>query len=319
MDADEVASAGAGTASVPPAQAVATAAPELCCEECASGTAVPEQMVYAIGRLEVRFPSLGVEREYQQRLARTPAALKAGVSRASQVRAVLEAHGHLAMGVCFVFMVGGVPAFVVAPLGSHTRAQVMDALEHAEDPDYVCVLIGRAGPMSSPAQCGGVVAPIAAASQIYDFSLEDWGTSLLEQLGPALKAKKVSNSTFQSLARDVFRHVVNSTENLGVSDVHRALNYALVQHPGLPLAAAERAGSQQLDRIETRIIHGLGSRRQVAIVLTFVDLATGVSERLFTRIDVTEQWPFVADDADGGRAPLGLEPFVETGSFGLGF
>jgi hypothetical protein len=221
--------------------------------------------------------------------------------------------------VCFVFMIGGVPAYVVAPVGSHTRSEVMDAVEHGQDSEHVCVIVGRAGPMTAPEHCGGVVAPIAAVSQIYSFALEDWSAGLRAQLEPALKSKKIVSTKFTSVAREMFKHAVNSTENLGASDTHRALNYALLQHPGLFLAAAERTDKQLLDRIETRMIHGLGSRRQVALILTFVDLATGVAERLFTRIDVTEPWPFVADNADGSRAPLGLTPFVESGSFGLGF
>ena len=48
------------------------------------------------------------------------------------------------------------------------------------------------------------------------------------------------------------------------------------------------------------------------MILTFVDLATGVPERLFARVDITEEWPFVAEGTDGGRSPLGLRPFVEN-------
>jgi hypothetical protein len=37
------------------------------------------------------------------------------------------------------------------------------------------------------------------------------------------------------------------------------------------------------------------------------------------RIDVTEEWPFVADMPDGSSGMIGLSPFVETSAFGLGF
>jgi hypothetical protein len=29
-------------------------------------------------------------------------------------------------------------------------------------------------------------------------------------------------------------------------------------------------------------------------------------------VDVTEEWPFVADRPDGSPAPLGLMPFIES-------
>src|SRR4051812_24496327 len=75
------------------------------CAECAGRTALqPEQYVYAIGRLDVRFPSLGIEREYQQReramtgLPQSP--------RGARIRAVLEKNPHLALRMTYVFLVG---------------------------------------------------------------------------------------------------------------------------------------------------------------------------------------------------------------------
>ena len=37
------------------------------------------------------------------------------------------------------------------------------------------------------------------------------------------------------------------------------------------------------------------------MIATFVEVTTGVTERLFTRIDVTEEWPFVADARRRGQ------------------
>src|SRR5208282_5815654 len=90
-----------------PTPAVPTHATRACCEDCAERARAPEQLIYAIGHLEARFPSLGIEREYQQRLARTPRALDSAVTNGGRTRVVLEAHGHLAMSMCFVFMIGG--------------------------------------------------------------------------------------------------------------------------------------------------------------------------------------------------------------------
>jgi hypothetical protein len=136
-------------------------------------------------------------------------------------------------------------------------------------------------------------------------------------LKPALTARKIDPDAFNQLARDIFERVVTSVENIGVTDAHRALNYLLMQHPGPFLAAAERAKTQTLDRVETREIQGLGARRVVAVILTFLDVTTGVPERLFCRVDVTEEWPFIADSADGARSPLGMVPYVDNAVWGI--
>jgi PatG Domain len=273
-----------------------------------------EEYVYALGKLDVRFPSVGLEREFRQRSARVSE--DATAPRGARLRQVLEGNGHLARRMCYLLLVGGTPAYVVAPTASHMYPEVMSAVERIGQDDSWALVIGRRGPITSPGSCGGVIAPIVACDQLYAFSRDEWYGSLEAQLEPAFTAKRLVRKDFGSLARELFGQVVESTENLGASDAHRAVNYLLMQHPGLFLAAAERAGKQRLDRIETRSIFGLGLRRLVGVVATFIDPVTGVAERLFTRVDVTEEWPFVADTAEGTPAPLGLLPYVDNALLG---
>ncbi|MEV0115915.1 hypothetical protein AB0H77_22145 [Streptomyces sp. NPDC050844] len=294
-----------------------------CCSDCAGGResrpAQPEaEPVYAIGRVEVRFPTLGLEREFQQRLAQLPEA-DADESRGSQMRRVLEANPHVAARMTYTFVVAGVPAFVLAPTGRYLQEQLLTAVEHSADQEYWCVLIGRRGPMARPEMAGGVLAPVVACDHLYCFAFEEWQASLEQQLAPVTKAERISGTTLVTVTKELFSQVISSTENIGVTDAHRALNYVVVQHPGLFLAAAERRGKQVMERIEARQIHGLGTRRVVAVILTFLNVTTGVPERLFTRVDVTEEWPFIADREDGTRAPLGLLPYVENELMGLAY
>jgi hypothetical protein len=291
-----------------------------CCPECeARSAAQAEELVYAIGKLDVRFPSIGIEREFQQRKARLGRASEAGASRGSQIREVLEENRHLATRMCYILTVGGVPAYVVAPTSSSQRDDIFDAIAHAAHTNHWSVLIGRRGPMAGPGVCGGLLAPIVACDQLYSFAIEEWQATLESQLRPALESRKIAKKTFTTVAQEVFGQIVHSTENLGATDVHRALNYLLLQHPGIFLAAAERSGKQTLERIETRLIRGLGTRRVVAVILVFVDLATGVAERLFSRVDVTEEWPFISEGIEGDRPGLGLMPFIENPLLSVGY
>ncbi len=288
-------------------------APGCGCDDCVKDNR-SEEFVYALGRLEARFPSIGVEREFTQRVASMggdPAA-----PRGARLRSGLEGNLHLARRMCYLLMVGGAPAYVVSPAGSYLLPAVLEAVERIGQEGSWCLVIGRRGPMSSPGSCGGVTAPVVVCDQLYAFTEDEWGASLERQLEPVFTAKRVVRKDFGALSRNLFHEFVQSTENIGASDAHRAVNYLLMQHPGLFLAAAERAGRQRLDRIETRSIHGLGLRRLVGVIASFVDPTTGVPERLFTRVDVTEEWPFVADTADGRPAPIGLLPFVDNALVG---
>jgi hypothetical protein len=303
------------------ADAVGTPSPasshEACCADCAARDAAQaEEFVYVLGRVDVRFPSLGIEREFEQRARRLPAKAREG-SRRSVIRRTLEESPHLAAHVCYLLLVGGLPAYVLGPTSPSTRDALFEALEQADRPDHSTLIIGRRGPLAPPSACAGVLAPVVACSQVWSFSLAERNAELagyLPDKAPAAKAAKL-----QQVAHEIFDQVAMSTENLGATDAHRALNYVLLQNPGLFLAVAERSGSHVLDRIETRHVHGLGTRSVVAVILTFVDVKTGVPERLFCRVDVTEQWPFLADAPDGRRAPLGMLPFVDNSVIEIGY
>jgi hypothetical protein len=290
------------------------------CPECGAKadamTSVPEDFVYAIGRLETRFPTVGIEREFQQCEARLPQS-KASAPAGARLREVLEANPHLSGRMCYLLMVGGVPAYIVAPTGAYLRESLFEAVERARAADEWCVLIGRRGSIATPTTCAGVLAPIVACDQLSPFSLDELQESLLHRLAEALKARKIGRDAFTTVSRDLFSQVAASIENLGATDSDRALNYVLMQHPGFFLAAAERSDTHRLDRIEARRSEGLGSRRVVAVIVTFVDRTTGIPDRLFSRVDVTEEWPFLAADAVGEPAPLGFSPFVEHAPFGI--
>jgi hypothetical protein len=295
----------AGQASPDPAQAKSTGTP---CADCASRMRPQEQHVYAIGRLEVRFPSLGIEREYQQReralhdLPQQP--------RNARILAVLEKNPHLALRVGYVFLIGGNPVFALSPSSGALKDTFFKALAQSHEMDHSCVVIGRVGAFTNPATYGGLLLSLVSVDQLYTFSASEWAEGLAKVAQPALKSRKVETAHFRAVSQGIFREVTTMPENMGVSDGHRALNYLLVQHPGMFLAAAERPG-HVLDRMETRVIQAVGGRRQVAVILNFLDRATGVPERLYCTVDVTEEWPFVVS-TEGTLPPLGFAPFLDN-------
>lgn len=305
MNPEMSSTTSAGPADLASAQGNAIAAP---CPECASRSLPREQYVYGIGRLDVRFPSLGIEREYQQR-ERAMEDLQ-DLPRNARVGAVLGKNAHLAMRVSYVFQIGGTPIFALSPTSGFLKDALFTALSKSDEPDHVCVVIGRVGSFAAPPSYGGLLLSAVLVDQLYTFSLHEWAEGLTKIAQPALKSRNIDAKHFRVVSENIFRDVSAMPENIGSADGHRALNYLLVQHPGMFLAAAERKNSV-LDHMDTRVIQTLGGRRHVAVILTFLDRGTGVPERLYCTVDVTEEWPFVVS-ADGAASPLGLAPFVDN-------
>ncbi len=299
------------TSNLPGSPPTAAGAP---CPHCAAQQGMAQtQYIYSIGKIEVLFPSAGIEREFQQRerllLSKRPAGWAHAGERFEQV---LSANPHLARAVCFVHLIGGIPAYIVVPTGAEVLSSLVAAVHASGSQDRWSILIGKRGPMATPTTCNGLLAPMVACDQVYTFTFEEFAQDLTARAEPFLKARKLDQDEFRTVADDIFRRITRSLENLGAQDGHRALNYLLVQHPGIFLAAAERAKRAVLDNIETRMSkHDIGNR-VATIILTFIDQATGVPERLFCRVDVTEEWPYLADVAHGGATPLGLSPYIES-------
>jgi hypothetical protein len=203
----------------------------------------------------------------------------------------------------------------VAPSSQHTLHELLNGASRGGDRNTFVTLIGRRAGAGKPGQCAGLLAPVAICDQLYVFSVDEWIADLAARVEPVLKEREADPGHFATVAREFFDQVVSSTENIGGLDTHRALNYVLVQHPGLALSVAQRPKSV-LDRIETRPIQGTDLRKIVAVILTFVTRATGVPERLFCRVDVTEEWPFLVEQQDSSVPSLGLLPYIENGLVG---
>lgn len=300
-----------------PADAMTDGAPSAHanCPTCAGHHHAPTgQFVYALGRIEARFPGLGLEREFEQRERAMGHA--GGAHRHERMSAVLEQNPHIAAQLCYVLTIGGSPAYIVAPAGQYLRKSLFEALALGDSTDACVVVVGRIGPMAPASVCGGILAPVVMCDQMYTFRRGDWLASLITSVEKALAERQIEHAHFGEVASALFTRLTQSTENVGASDVHRALNYLIMQHPGIFLSAAERHERHLLDRIDTRVIQAPGARKQVAVILSFIETSTGLTERLFTRVDVTDEWPFVAD-ADGGRGALGLMPYLESALLGM--
>ena len=121
--------AGAATVPVPepmphPAPPAPSAQPDCGCGQpncptCGSrtreaGTAVAGGYVYALGRIEARFPNLSVEKEFAQATAR---AATAGLSDREMLQTVLTKpeNAYLARQLCWILTIGGVDSYLLMP------------------------------------------------------------------------------------------------------------------------------------------------------------------------------------------------------------
>ena len=105
--------------------------------------------VYAVGRVEPRYPSLALEKEFAQATGRVETA---GLTDRQAVHAVLvqRANRYLARQLCYVLTIEGLETYLLQPRDPAALELLVDAVRPAPRPTDGAVVIGCVAP--SPRQ-----------------------------------------------------------------------------------------------------------------------------------------------------------------------
>jgi hypothetical protein len=247
--------------------------------------AVPRH-VYAIGRIEARFPSLGVEKEFAQATGR---AATAGLTDREVVHAILAApaNRYLARKLCWVLTIEGQDTYLLIARDATDLDMLIEAIRPAPTAEDIDVVIGSLGPLAPPDVCNGLVVPMVAFTQIYSFDTEAFVAAIPKPDGLAPRA-------FKAASAELFGRIMQLADNAGATDEHRALNYLAVRYPAIYAHATERfAKNAALTAVDVQPSRLSGIRALVNVVFTFTDRATGVAEKSAVRVDVSEEFPFL--------------------------
>jgi len=249
------------------------------------GAAMPAY-VYAIGRIEPRFPSLSAEKEFAQATGR---AETAGLTDRQALHEVLSQreNRYLVRLLCWAFTIEGLDTYILQPRDPADLDRLVEALRPTPRMTDVDVVVGMRGPIAPPELCNGLMVPIAVFDQLYSFDVD----SLIKSIP---RPEKVSAKEFEPMAEELFHRIMQMTDNAGATDEHRACNYCTVRYPAIYATAAEAFGrNASLTAIEVRPSPLSGIRKIVEVIFSFTNRQTDVVEKFFTRIDVTEEFPFL--------------------------
>lgn len=250
------------------------------------GATVGPGYVYAIGRIEPRFPRPSVEKEFAQATAR---AGTAGLTDRQAVHKVLceRQNRYLARQLCWVMSIEGLETYIVVPRDPVDFDLLVDALRPTPSPLDLDCIIGTRGAIATPEMCNGLLLPIVVFDQIYSFDRD----SLIKSIP---RPEKTPAKEFAPAAEELFDRIMQIADNSGGTDEHRALNYLAVRYPAIYSAAADAfARNASLTAVDVRRSSLSGTRNIVEVIFSFTNRNTDVVEKSFTRVDVTEEFPFL--------------------------
>jgi hypothetical protein len=244
--------------------------------------------VYALGRIEPRFPRLGVEKEFAQVTGRADTA---GLTDREALYKVLSKpeHRYLVRQLCWVFTIEGLETYILHPTCFGDFNLLVEAVRPGPRPTDVDAVIGMRGPLAPPEMCNGLLVPIVIFDQIYSFDIDSLIASISH---PTEKGKK--EERFDAAAEELFWRIAQMADNAGATDEHRALNYLVLRYPAIYAKAAEEfARDFSLSAVETRRSPLSGTRKVIEAIFSYTSRNTDFTEKFFVRVDVTEPWPFL--------------------------
>jgi hypothetical protein len=129
--------------------------------------------------------------------------------------------------------------------------------------------------------------PVVAFDQIYSFDRN----ALIKAIP---KPEKASAEEFGPAAEELFDRIMQMTDNAGSTDEHRALNYLALRYQAIYANAAEAfARNASLTGVNVVASSLSGTRKVTDVVFSYTNRNTDVGEKFFTRVDVTEEFPFL--------------------------
>ena len=302
--------AGASPAAAAPLVATVDSgrvAPQACptCGVAAAGNAgavTPPAWIYAIGRIEPRFPKISVEKEFAQVLGRDKAA---GLTDRQALHSALSRpeNRYLARQLCWVMSIEGLETYILVPRDPMDLSLLVEALRPTPQPwDLDCV-IGVRGPIAPPEMCNGLMVPIVAFDQIYSFDREALIKALPREKRPrgeesprgrGREERPRERDEFEASAEELFDRIMQMADNAGSTDADRALNYLAVRYHRIYEAASEAFGrNESLTAVEVRPSALSGTRKVFDVIFSYTNRSTDVVSKQAVRVDATDEFPFL--------------------------
>jgi hypothetical protein len=249
-------------------------------------SAVPTSYVYAIGRIEPRFPRQSIEKEFAQVVARSDT--RGLTDRQTQHKILSQRENrYLARQMCWVMTIEGLETYLLVPRDPCDLELLVESLRATPSSLDIDVVIGARGPLAPTEMCNGLAIPIVIVDQIYSFDQQ----TLLKSIP---KPKDVGSDLFKQAASELLERVMQLADNDGAADSHRALNYLAVRYPAIYEKVADAFGANSsLSAVDVSPSRLSAARKITDVIFSFVSRSTDVTEKFFVRVDVTEEFPFL--------------------------
>ena len=184
--------------------------------------------VYALGRIEPRFPASRWKRNLPRSTGRAADTKGLTDREAMQSYHVTARRTATWRGKCAGSDHPG--AGDLHPPAARDSADfdlLVEAIRPTPSPTDLDVVIGLRGPIAPPEMCNGLMIPTVVFDQIYSFDRD----TLIKSI--PTPEERDARRNFTPAAEELFDRIMQMADNAGATDEHRALNYCAVRYPAI--------------------------------------------------------------------------------------
>jgi hypothetical protein len=282
---------------------------------CTCGTTASPSYVYAIGTVTARFPSLNIEKEFMQAWGKAPTAALT-ITDADKFAVLSQGQNlYLAREMCWVFQSQDIDIYILRPRSYVELTDLVMCLAPTQDTSY-SLIVGTLGPLAPPSVCNGVQLPIVTCDQVFSFTRTAFINSIVAAVGSQSRAGNGSTASAEAsgqtgagtpavtgtdaatnAATNAFRVMTLLADNTGQTDEHRAINYLTFKSSMLYATEIEmEAAGFTLNSVAAQPDPLSGTRAIQDVILLYANTSTTQTQRYFTRVDVTGEYPFLIND-----------------------
>jgi hypothetical protein len=206
------------------------------CPTCAKGKEAQRQSspyVYALGRVDFRYPRVSDEKEVAQVAKKIPTEGLTDIQVLKKVLAQRE-HRYLVRRVCWTFRIEDQETFILQPADPLDWELLVAALRPSPQPTDLDAVVGVLGHNAPPERCNALTKPMVTFDQLYSFDRKSLIQDLMKH-----RPEKTPADKFEPAAEALLNQILRITNNTGVRDEDRTLNYLAVRHPGIYVKTAE--------------------------------------------------------------------------------
>lgn len=256
---------------------------------CNCGANKPTQLhknfVYALGKIQPRFPSRTIEKEYYQVVGR---AETSGQTDYEVMRTALSQrqNRYLVRQMCWVLSIEGIETYLLRPADPADFDLLIESLRTPPRGTDVDAVIGYRGAIAPPEICNGLMIPILVFEQIYSFDVDT--------LMKALPKSKSRGENYATNSEEVLNRILQMADNVGATDEHRCLNYLAVRYPAYYEKTAEMHDKDfSLTGIEVKQSRLSGVEKIMDCIFTYTNRKTDVDEKWYCRVNLSGLYPYL--------------------------